>query len=206
MQKTIKSAWIVEQSIIGDFLIPDDENKELRTTVKLCINRWKRTGEGQDTIVFRLLDWCQNCGAEPLAEEILSYVGVNPTREYTFQYTSFDGEYQVHNAHRLPPNQNPNVKMRTYIWKQIDAHPPIFSILTNHCAILLNQLNQGIPYKQRGRFIYNHQNEECYALGPSKLIREGDLNGPPFGMGIALGPNDKELDDDDPYLDQYYWH
>jgi hypothetical protein len=37
------------------------------------------------------------------------------------------------------------------------------------------------------------------------MVRDSDLNGPPFIMGIALGPNGEELDDDDPYLNQYYW-
>jgi hypothetical protein len=200
--QTIISAY---ETLRGDqehMLMPDHESQELRTTVKLCMERFKRTGEGQDNIVFRLFDWCINCGAEPLAEEVLSYVGIRPTREYRFQHTFVDGYHNSYNSHRL---QNPSVKMRTYIWKQVDTNPPIYALLQNHYKHLLAQFNQSVPEKQRGRFIYNNKHEECYALGPSKLVRDGDLNGPPFIMGIALGPNDEELDDDDPYLNQYYW-
>ena len=201
--QTITSAY---ETMCGDqlrTLMPDNENRELRTTVKLCMDRIKRTGEGQDTIVFRLLDWCINCGAEPLAEEVLSYVGIRPTGEYRFQHTFVDGYHNAYNAHRL---QSASVKMRTYVWKQVDNNPPIYALLQNYYTQLLDQFNRDIPHKQRGRFIYNNQNEECYALGkPPKMVRDGDLNGPPFIMGIALGPNDEELDDDDPYLNQYYW-
>lgn len=203
--QTIISAYETIRGGQEHMLIPDHKSQELRTTVKLCINRIKRTCEGQDSVVFRLLDWCINCGAEPLADEVLSYIGIHPTSEYRFQYTFVDGYHNVYNAHRLPVHQNQSIKMRTYIWKQVDENPPIYALHQNHYKDLLGQFNQGMPEKQRGRFIYNNKNEECYALGPSKLVRDGDLNGPPFIMGIALGPNNEELDDDDPNLNQYYW-
>ena len=200
--KTILSTYKEEEHI----LIPDYENRELRTTVKLCMERIKRTGEGQDTIVFQLLDWCINCGAHPLADEVLSYIGIHPYREYRFQYTFVDGYHNAYNAHRLPEHQSRSVKMRTYVWKQVDDNPPIYAFYQNHHVDLLSQFNRDLPYKQRGRFIYNNNNEECYVLGrPPKMVREGDLNGPPFIMGIALGPNGEELADDDPQLNQYYW-
>ena len=200
--QTITSAYEPMRGDQLNTLIPDHENRELRTTVKLCMDRLKRTGEGQDNIVFRLLDWCINCGAEPLAEEVLSYVGTKPTREYRFQYTFVDGYHNAYNSHRL---QNPRVKMRTYTWKQVDTNPPIYALHQTYYTQLLAQFNRDIPHKQRGRFIYNNQNDECYSLGPTQMVRQADLNGPPLIMGIALGPNDEELDDDDPYLNQYYW-
>ncbi len=213
MQKIIKSAYSNELvNVYGEkqqcILIPDIHNERMRTTVKLCMNQYKRTGEGQNNVVFQVLDWCRNCGAEPLADEILSYIGV-PVCEYTFtfSYTFVDRYFQLPNAHKYRTTRDIRVKMRTYIWKQIDKNPPIcaISVSNNHYTSMLKHLNKGIPHKQRARFIHNSDDVECYALGPPKLVRDSVLNGPPFEMGIVLGPNDEELENDDPYIEQLYW-
>jgi hypothetical protein len=58
--------------------------------------------------------------------------------------------------------------------------------------------------KHAGRYVIN-RDENPVECRPSKLVRYGAENGPPFERGIALGPSGEELDDNDPYLDRFYY-
>ena len=58
--------------------------------------------------------------------------------------------------------------------------------------------------KQAGRYVLN-RDEMPVECRPTKLMRYGAENGPPFDRGIAIGPGGEELEHDDPYLDQFYW-
>ena len=122
--RTIRTAFKYDK-INQDVTLDVDMGEELRITVKLCINQIKKSGiipEPNTAIstIFTLLDWCRNCGAEPLADEVLSYVGILPTAEFKFKLVYDDNLHLAYNHRRLPENQNPYVKMRTYKWKQID--------------------------------------------------------------------------------------
>jgi hypothetical protein len=141
-----------------------------------------------------MLDWCRNCGAEPLAEEILSYVGILPTKDFSFELVYSD---ELCNVPRLPLQ----ITMRTYAWKQVDNNTMIDYVFGK----LRETLNKDLTnQKHIGRCVLN-RDEMPVECRPTKLVRYETENGPPFERGIALGPSGEELDDNDPYLDRFYY-
>jgi len=197
--KTIRLAYNIESFGSSMVVLEDVVGNELRTTTKLCMNRIKNSGvlpepNSDQSTVFRMLDWCRNCGAEPLAEEILSYIGVLPTKDFTFELVFSD---ELCNVPRLPLQ----ITMRTYVWRQVDDNRMIDYVFGK----LREALNQDLTnQKHAGRYVIN-RDENPVECRPSKLVRYGAENGPPFDRGIALGPSGEELDNDDPYLDRFYY-
>jgi len=197
--KTVRLAYNIES--FGPNLVVSEDvvGNELRTTVKLCMNRIKKNGimpepNSDQSTVFRMLDWCRNCGAEPLADEILSYVGILPTKDFTFELVYSD---ELYNVPRLPLQ----ITMRTYVWKQVDDN----RMIDYAFGKLRETLNKDLTnQKHIGRCVLN-RDEMQVECRPTKLVRYGAENGPPFERGIALGPSGEELDDNDPYLDRFYY-
>jgi hypothetical protein len=197
--KTVRLAYNVESFGPSMVVLEDVDGNELRMTTKLCMNRIKNSGilpepNSDQSTVFRMLDWCRNCGAEPLADEILSYVGISKTKDFTFELVFSD---ELCNVPRLPLQ----ITMRTYAWKQTDNN----AMIDYAFGQLRETLNKDLTnQKHIGRCVLN-RDEMPIECRPSRLTRYGDENGPPFDRGIALGPNGEELENDDPYLDQFYW-
>uniref|UniRef100_A0A6C0F0J5 Uncharacterized protein n=1 Tax=viral metagenome TaxID=1070528 RepID=A0A6C0F0J5_9ZZZZ len=197
--KTIRLAYNIESFGSSMVVLEDVVGNELRATTKLCMNRIKKSGilpepSSDQSTVFRMLDWCRNCGAEPLAEEILSYVGILPTKDFTFELVFSD---ELCNVPRLPLQ----ITMRTYIWRQVDDN----RMIDYAFGKLRETLNKDLAnQKHAGRYVIN-RDENPVECRPTKLVRYGAENGPPFDRGIALGPSGEELDDNDQYLDQFYY-
>jgi hypothetical protein len=197
--KTIRLAYNVDSGSSYMAISEDSDGNELRMTVKLCMNRIKKSGilpepNSDQSTVFLMLDWCRNCGAEPLADEVLSYIGTFPTKDFTFELVYGDS---VCNVPRLPLE----VTMRTYIWRQADNN----RMIDYAFGYLRETLNRGLTnQKHAARYVLN-KNDMPIECRPPKLVRYGGENGPPFDCGIALGPNGEELENDDPYLDQFYY-
>jgi hypothetical protein len=197
--KTVRLAYNVESFSPNMVVSEDIDGNELRITTKLCMNRIKNSGilpepNSNQSTVFLMLDWCRNCGAEPLADEILSYLGITKTKDFTFELVFSD---ELCNVPQLPLQIN----MRTYAWKQTDNNATIDFVLGK----LRETLNKDLTnQKHAGRYVMN-RDEMSIECRPTKLVRYRDENGPPFDRGIALGPNGEELDNNDPYLDQFYY-
>ena len=183
-----------------------NNNDELRTTVKLCIDRLHRIGMtnvvsykktnslSKDEFVYKVVDMFQNCGMEPLAEQVVDYVG--NSSPFTFELVYYDNYYSVSNT-----RDDIWIKLRTYYWIQTsnicinqidDTNDRINYNAVTLGEKFLEQLNEGIPKTRKGRTIHNYLDENV--LIPScRLTRMNAYMGPP-DAGIPVGLDGEDLD------------